>query len=342
MDRLEALALKTGAFKLIEKHALNDDRSIFDWRVDLKTDLGNVVSLYVTAKARVTPQEMWGVVQRLNEVRPAVAEMVLFTPVISERVAMACRENKISYFDGDGNCHIQVPGIFIHVEAGRKPKREVRLGIDLFAQKTSRVIRVLLESVGKGWSPGLLAREARVSPALVTHVRRTLLEEAYAQSRERFLYVQRPKELLDAWVQSYELPERRFYHSLLSSREILEKLPEMAEKHDGEYALTGLTGAWQAAPMVKQNVVSCYWASEFQGPLMWTLNALKATKVDSGANLIVWDCDDEFVFYGARKIDGARVVSAVQLYLDLMKIGGRGEEAAQEIVEKELIPKWQI
>jgi hypothetical protein len=49
---------------------------------------------------------------------------------------------------------------------------------------------------------------------------------------------------------------------------------------------------------------------------------------------------DEGILYGAQKVDGATVVSDVQLYLDLAGYKGRGEEAAEFILDKRLRPRW--
>jgi hypothetical protein len=46
------------------------------------------------------------------------------------------------------------------------------------------------------------------------------------------------------------------------------------------------------------------------------------------------------VLYQSRTIDGIAVVSPLQLYLDLRKQPGRGEEAAQEILKQEIMPTW--
>ena len=67
---------------------------------------------------------------------------------------------------------------------------------------------------------------------------------------------------------------------------------------------------------------------------------LGAKRVDSGANLVLAVPEDPFVFYQSRTIDDIAVVSPLQLYLDLRKQPGRGEEAAQEILKREIMPTW--
>jgi hypothetical protein len=46
------------------------------------------------------------------------------------------------------------------------------------------------------------------------------------------------------------------------------------------------------------------------------------------------------VFQGARPIDDLPVVSPIQLYLDLRSFRGRGQEAAEQILEEVIKPSW--
>jgi Transcriptional regulator, AbiEi antitoxin, Type IV TA system len=62
--------------------------------------------------------------------------------------------------------------------------------------------------------------------------------------------------------------------------------------------------------------------------------------VSSGANVTLLEAYDAGVFYASQEIKGARVVSPVQLYLDLMSFRGRGEEAAAAVLEKTIGAEW--
>jgi len=63
-------------------------------------------------------------------------------------------------------------------------------------------------------------------------------------------------------------------------------------------------------------------------------------EVPSGANVSLMIPYDEGVFYGARDVEGLRVVCPVQLYLDLKGYKGRGEEAAEAVWKQELAKLW--
>jgi hypothetical protein len=56
--------------------------------------------------------------------------------------------------------------------------------------------------------------------------------------------------------------------------------------------------------------------------------------------VILLEPRDEGVFYKTTKTGKVAVVGAVQAYLDCMRAGGRGEEAAQAILEQRLLPSW--
>lgn len=63
-------------------------------------------------------------------------------------------------------------------------------------------------------------------------------------------------------------------------------------------------------------------------------------EVDSGANVTLLLPYDAGVYYGAKNKEGVRVVSPVQLYLDLIGFRGRGEEAANMLLEEVIKPLW--
>lgn len=68
-----------------------------------------------------------------------------------------------------------------------------------------------------------------------------------------------------------------------------------------------------------------------------TISKYKGGKrVDTGANLLLWRPFDQSVLAGRRSEDASalKVTSAIQTFLDLKKLAGRGEEAAAAVYEK--------
>jgi len=62
--------------------------------------------------------------------------------------------------------------------------------------------------------------------------------------------------------------------------------------------------------------------------------------VNSGANISLIAPYDTGVLAGSREIDGIRIASAVQTYLDLLSFKGRGQEAAQAVLDEVIKPTW--
>jgi len=67
---------------------------------------------------------------------------------------------------------------------------------------------------------------------------------------------------------------------------------------------------------------------------------LSLKEVASSANVALFTPYDEGVLYGARQIDGICIASPVQVYLDLLGVKGRGEEAAKAILDEVIRRSW--
>jgi hypothetical protein len=63
-------------------------------------------------------------------------------------------------------------------------------------------------------------------------------------------------------------------------------------------------------------------------------------EVESGANVMLLGPYDEGVFYGTQVIDDIRIVSPIQIYLDLKSYKGGGEEAAEALLREAIKPEW--
>jgi hypothetical protein len=68
--------------------------------------------------------------------------------------------------------------------------------------------------------------------------------------------------------------------------------------------------------------------------------ALKLKPVQSSSNVTLIVPYDRGVFYDLKRYDEMPVVSPVQLYLDLISYKGRGEDAAQFLLEQVIEPLW--
>jgi hypothetical protein len=131
---------------------------------------------------------------------------------------------------------------------------------------------------------------------------------------------------------------RRPYFTLLQGRVLQEKLRSLDPDGHGRLAYAGFSAADLQAPAVRQPRTWLYVNPSIEREFASTI---EAKPVDSGENLVVLIPDDGGVFY--RVETGANrppCTNAVQTYVDLASSGGRGEEAAEAVLQQRLKPAW--
>jgi len=210
---------------------------------------------------------------------------------------------------------------------------------NVFAPKSSRILRVLLVTLGRDWDERELAAEAQVSNGLVHYVCKTLIELGFAarDKRNRVVIVD-PMRLIRRWAAYHDYDHvNKFLEYYTFEKEIDQFVQKIAAMVDLKYALSGLAGAWLVAPYVRPVDVHLYIpsldiASKFA-------EKLELNPTPSGGNVKFVLPYDQGVFYGAYEVRGVKVVSNVQLYVDLYNIPARGEEAASQLLEV-LLKEW--
>lgn len=344
-DWVRRLAEETTAFEIVnavEEKAKRADQRKVEWdqviTLSVKPDQRRV-DLLVQTRQHLLPNTVLGLFQKLKGDR-LDGVLLLCAPYISPRVAEMCREQNVGYLDGVGNCRIVAPGLFVHV-AGRPNRPIVSKAVDPFSKKSSRVVRALLTHPQKGWQVQQLAQQADVSLGLVSKAKTALVEDAYLEERDRLLFVRDGVKLLQGWSAEYRPHVKRVQlFAIPRPNEIEKRLAEWCRTNKVTYALTQLAAAWRYSPMVRYDKSVAYIdrTLETGNKLKSLLEHLDAKEVETGANCILWITDDPAVFTDSKEFDGMKVVSPLQLYLDLMALSGRGKDAAEEVFERELRP----
>jgi hypothetical protein len=268
---------------------------------------------------------------------------LVFAPVISPRVAEILGQYGIGYLDQAGNCRIRSTHhrLLIDRHGYKSPARPPKGIADLFSPKSSRIVRAMLAQPIKGWQVRELADhpDIEVSVGLAAKVKQTLIEESYAIEHERLLYLRDPVGLLGNWGKKYvgsteQIP--MFFRG--NTEEAEQAVAKWSQDNDIAFALGGLSAAWRLAPEVRYNVAVVYVESHgFDREVLRKLESYQGGKpAETGANLLLWYPYDRAVFVGSHSEgkDDLPVTSAIQTYLDLKRLGGRGEEAATAIYER--------
>lgn len=297
-------------------------------------------TLLVVALGAGEPRMIRGAIPRFEAIRDGAARSygLAAAPYISLRAAEVCKEGGIGFIDLAGNCRLVFDQIFIERRGFPKPRLEQRPLRTLFAPKASRVIRVLLEEPKRSWQVQELARQGKVSLGQAFKVKERLLDLDYARAEEEGLRVQRPEALLREWASVYSY-QKNVLLDCYGSGEVADlerNFSDYCRANTLPFAFTLFSGAARVAPFARYSRGFAYMA----GNVAEVAQRLGWKPVPSGANFTIMTPFDEGVFYGKREMDGETVASDVQLYLDLAGYKGRGEEAAEFLIEKKLRPRW--
>jgi hypothetical protein len=264
---------------------------------------------------------------------------VLIAPYISPRSASICLQEGVGYLDFAGNCFLAFQNVYIRIDGQPNPFGQNRTLRSLYAPKASRILRVLLGNpIEKIWKVKELSKESDVSIGLVSNVKKLLDEREWIADHEVGFSLSNPGALLGEWSENYSYRKNRVqeFYSLQDISEIESRIAEACSESDIEYALTGFSGAARMAPAVRYQRVMSY----VRGSIEKLSQVLELKEVDSGANVSLLQPYDEGVLYGSEEVDGMLVASPIQVYLDLKGFRGRGEEAAEALLEQVIMSKW--
>lgn len=260
---------------------------------------------------------------------------VIVAPFISREGAAICRDLGVGFIDLSGNCLLSLEGLYVertgHPNKFKKP-REIQ---SLFSPKSSRVIRCLLSDPKRVWTLKGLATETGVSIGLIHRIAIALENNLFAKKDLRAFKLEDPARLLEVWREEYYRRAPKWMRYILrvgSVEESVAKLKAAAIHHGVRYALSGPSGASFISSYLTPTLVHFYvdvLKQEF-------LEELKVDPVSSEGNLLIRVVEQENEFIGSRQIKGIYVVSDLQLYLGLWAMGGRGQEAAEELRKEHL------
>lgn len=263
---------------------------------------------------------------------------IIVAPYLSDASRLICKDAGIGCVDLAGNALLSYQSIFIDKTGIPNPAAAPRLAKSLFFPKSSRVIRVLLTEPSKRWYVEEISKEAGISIGLASRVKQALLDlEWIAEEKKRF-FLTHPEKALAEWAAkySYMASESYSYYSGLKDDEITASIQGECQKRGWKYGLALFSGARRVAPFVTFPRFFSY----IDGDITALAKSLQFKQVESGANVTLLSPYDDGVFYGLQDVKGVKVVSSIQLYLDLMSYKGRGEEAAQFIFEERIKPGW--
>lgn len=265
---------------------------------------------------------------------------LLVVPYMGETGRRLCEEHELAWLDLSGNARIKARGLFIKVEG--KPNRFKSAGRppNLFAPKSSRIVRQFLIQPDRPLNQRELSQAADVDEGYTSRIVRRFEEAGLVlRDEEGLLKPKDPEQLLDAWQEAYDFMRHRIIKGHVAARageDLLHKIAGVLEKQAPGYAATGLGAAWLYSHFASFRLATFYLPN---APGNELFNALGFRGDEKGANTWLVVPNDEGVFHGSEAKEGIRCVHVVQVYLDLKDHPERSAEAASRLRQDNL--KWR-
>jgi hypothetical protein len=266
---------------------------------------------------------------------------VVIAPFISAESGAICEDLDVGYVDLAGNCRLAFGTVYIQRSVATNPFKEKREQRSLFAPKSARVLRLMLELPARDWKVAELADHADVSYGQVSKVRKYLIDQEWASGTWGAVRLVKPRALLDAWQKAYKpMRSRRTTYYTLLHGEPLQKAIQQAtcEAPDGKALLSSYSAARWLAPYAR--VAGEYFYADAAGERR-LIETLKLETVARGENITIDVASDDGVFHSrVEAAPGVFCTNPIQTYLDLAVSGERGEEAAQHLFRERIAPTW--
>lgn len=213
---------------------------------------------------------------------------------------------------------------------------------NIFADKATLILRKMLSQPGRKWVIRDFTGDNGVSLGMAQGVLEVMSRKGYIErvikGPDSYALLTNARELVGDWTQAYnfELNDIHTYYS--PDKNILSKLKKYLK--DKEYCLTLHSGANMMTSYVVTDNVHVYFSpANWDKELLALRQHLELKELVSGGNVhIIRPYYKNSAYYDTQTINGYKVASNLQLYLDLYQFKPRGREHA-EYLENQLKEK---
>jgi len=312
------------------------------FEADLNFVDGASIQLVVLVLTRAYPSVLANAIKRKAEVsiNGDTSYIIIMAPFISEESAKLCEKMNVGYMDMSGNCRLCVHSLFVSDQGHPnqfKKNAVVKTIFDPTSKVSSMILRAIMCDVSRHWKLSFLSEELKCSIGQVAKVKNYLCEQLWAEMRTDGLTILDAEAIMRAWSESYGRKETGDEildcYTLQSIPSFENNLRDIRERQGIDCYLTGFSGGVRYAPVVRYNKAHVI---VHQADVKELILATECKPVESGANVQVRVIVSEELLYDAREINGFQVVSPVQVFLDCMKLKGRGAEMADTVLTKEI------
>lgn len=194
---------------------------------------------------------------------------------------------------------------------------------------TQDIIRVLLNEKDKKLKLRELATKSKVSLGMTARIANAL-ESCGHLEKTRGIRIVNYEKLLKSWSYTVSIRENEKVEFLTAERPqyMIKKIGELLRKET--YAFTLFSATEIVAPYVAPNKVHLYILKDKEKEISEIFFGEGIMPAEEG-NIICYLVGKNH-FYGSMETRGLKIISLPQLYVDLVSYGGRGEEAAEYIL----------
>lgn len=318
-----------------------------DRRHDAQINLqvaGKSFFVQVEVKKAVYPRDVRQVIWYFREAsrdrskRQGMAPLsLLLAESISPGAKELLRSEHVGYYDSGGSMYLPAPGAYFYIDKP-PPKTFAKSVRSLFSGRSAQVLHAVLIRYQDWFGVNELAGRAMVSPATASQVLTELerfdwlVTRGQGPSKERQL--REPAALLDAWVKQLASIRpanlRRYYVPATKRDALLERIGEVFDAHDAQYAVSHEAAAQCYSPFLTS-------ISQVRARLLIGSNAdaaiadLGARVVNEGANLAIIEAKSPGDLLFRERVNGIWLASPVQVYLDLLAGERRSKEMAEHL-----------
>ena len=303
-----------------------DDKGA-DARLQTSGPDGHSACLAVYSRRSLQPRDVLVLRAHLQHL-PADNSMVV-APYLSPSVRERLVESGLGFVDLTGNVRVALsrPGLFIEANgADVNPDRSARPSRSLRGGKAGRIVRALIDREEPSGVRALVAITG-VNAGYVSRIVALLDDQALIErsGRGRIVSVDWPR-LFDRWSQDAPLSSRGTQTMCLEPRG-LAALTSGLGTSSLRYAVTGSLAVSELAP-----VAAVHLAVVYADDVRAAVSALDLRIAERGANVMLIEPEDEWVFEGRILRNGLSAVAISQAAADLLTSPGRGPAEAEALI----------
>ena len=335
----------------VKTHKVNEvvpaespDLADLAWIPDLQLRAGDILFL-IEYKAKASSEAIGAAIQHIRSFKAESEHEnslpLLVVPYMWNVGQHLCKEAGVSWMDLSGNAWIWERGFRISVLGRPNVYKSKGSPTNLFAPKSSRVVRVLLESYPHEIMQKDLPSLIGLGKGYISRILSRLAGGFFIEKDENgAISVPDPNLLLETWRESYVFEKhtiRKGHMAGRSSQDVLLSLSRALAHRNIPHAATGLASAWLHTHFAGFRISTVFLAA-FPPEPEWGEIGIRWE--ERGGNVWLVQPNDEAVFRGCTEIDSVPCVTPLQTYLDLRGHPERSEEAAEEIRNRML--NWSI